>query len=67
MNSQARAEWVKISGVRSIKKEEWGFSLGQLILIHVLVGGPVAGAIYNQRMNDYPHIYFTFTPNASVN
>ena len=45
-NSQARAEGVKILGVISIKKQEWGFSVGQLILIYVLVGGPVAGAIF---------------------
>ena len=41
--SQVRAEWVKISGVKSIKKQEWGFSVGQPILICVHVGNPVAG------------------------
>ena len=43
LNSQARAEGVKILGVRSIKKQEWGFSVGQPILIYVLVGWSVKG------------------------
>ena len=59
LNSQARAEGVKILGVWSFKKQEWGFSVGQPILIYVLVGGHVAGAIfstiYDRRTNDYPH------------
>ena len=46
LNSQARDEGVKILGVRSIKKQEWGFSVGQLILIYALVGGFVAGGIF---------------------
>ena len=37
---------VKILGVRSIKKQERGFSVGQPILICALVGGLVAGAIF---------------------
>ena len=32
--------------VRSIKKQEWGFSVGQPILIYAIVGGFVAGAIF---------------------
>ena len=46
LNSQVRAEGVKILGGRSIKKQEWGFSVGQPILIYVLVGGPIADAIF---------------------
>ena len=44
-NSQARIEGVKILGVRSIKKQEWGFSVGQHILIYALVGGLVADEV----------------------
>ena len=68
INSQAGAEGVKILGIRSIKKQEWGFSVGQPILIYALVGGLVAGGvfktIYDRRMNYYPYMYFTFTPNT---
>ena len=32
-------------GARMIKKQEWGFSVGQLILIYALVRGLVAGWI----------------------
>ena len=46
LNSQDRAEGVKILGVRSIKKQEWGFTVGQPILIFLLVSGSVAGAIF---------------------
>ena len=46
LNSLARAEGVEILGVRSIKKQEWGFSVVQPILIYVFVGGPVADAIF---------------------
>ena len=46
LTSLARVEGVKILGVRSIKKQECGISVGQPILIYVLVGGPVAGAIF---------------------
>ena len=46
LNSQARAEEAKIFGVRSIKKQEWVFSVGRPILIYVLVSSPVAGAIF---------------------
>ena len=46
LNSQARAEGVKILGVRSIKKQEWGFSVGQPILIYALFWGLVAGGIF---------------------
>ena len=46
LNSQARAEGVKILGVRSIKKQEWGFSVGQPILIYAFVGCFVEGAIF---------------------
>ena len=44
--SQARTEWDKILDVRSIKKQEWGLSVGQTILIYALVGGLVAGGIF---------------------
>ena len=37
LNSLARAEGVKILAVRSIQKQEWGFSVGQSILIYALV------------------------------
>ena len=40
------AEGVKVLGVRTIKKQLWGLSVSQPILIKVLVGGPVAGAIF---------------------
>ena len=33
LNSQVRAEGVKILGARSIKKQEWSLSVGQPILI----------------------------------
>ena len=46
LNSQARAEGVIILGVRSIKKQEWGFSVGQPILIYTLVEDLVAGGIF---------------------
>ena len=46
LNSQVREVGVKILGVRRIKKQEWGFSVGQPILIYVLVGCPVAAAIF---------------------
>ena len=46
LNSQARAEGVKILNVGSIKKQEWGFSVGQPILIYAQVGGFVAGVIF---------------------
>ena len=43
---QARAEGVKILGVRNIKKHEWGFSVGQPILICAYVENLVAGGIF---------------------
>ena len=46
INSLARAEGIKILGVRNIKKQEWGFSVGQPILIYELVSGPVAGEVF---------------------
>ena len=48
LNSQARAEGVKILGVRSIKRQVWGFSVGQPILIYAFVGGLVAGGFSKQ-------------------
>ena len=36
---------VKILGVRSIKKQEWGFSIGQPYLIYPLVVDLVSGGI----------------------
>ena len=44
--SQARAEVVKILGVRNIKKQEWGFYVGQPILICAYVGNLLAGGIF---------------------
>ena len=45
-NSRARAEGVKILGVRSNMKQDCGFPVGQPILIYALVGGLVAGGIF---------------------
>ena len=46
LNPQLRAERVKMLGARSMKKQEWSFSVGQPILICALVGGSVAGVIF---------------------
>ena len=46
LNSLAKTEGVKILSVRSIKKQELGFSVGQPILIYALVRGLLAGGIF---------------------
>ena len=50
--------------IRCIKKQEWGFPVGQPILIYVLGGWSRSRCDFLNH--DYLHIYFTFTPNTSV-